>query len=179
MIRELVPRAQGVGHHEVHRGPEEGKVVVAAVPDQHVAFAGGSLEDRGVVDTGVHHRPPREVRFVLLAFLDRRVGAVEVLVGSEPLHALGGEIAVGHGMSDDDRSLPRGGERVDDPSRRLALAGPRPHGAHGHHRDRRVEHRRVRPEQREVGPGRQDLARAVHHVLVRHVRVREHDLVDA
>ena len=60
-------------------GTVERQVVVAAVPQQDVAFGLRLLEDRGVVDAGVDHRAGRDVRLVLLALLDRHVGVVEVL----------------------------------------------------------------------------------------------------
>ncbi len=61
----------------------------------------------------------------------------------------------------------------------LALARPGAHRADGDHRLRALDHGVVGPEQTEVGPQGVGERRAVHDVLVGHVAVGEHDLLDA
>ena len=118
------------------------------------------------------------MRLVLLAFLDRRVVPVEILVGREPLHALFLEVAVRHRVTNRDDPLARVLQRLRDRPGRLALA-----------RAGRTAHTATTgtvafsivsfgPRSEKVAPAGEGLARLVHDVLVAHVGVREHDLVD-
>jgi hypothetical protein len=86
---------------------DEGRVVVAPVPDDHVRLLLGPLEDGAVVDPGEDDVPLREVRLVLLALLDGRIGRVEVLVALEALDGLLREVAVGHRVPEDCDALAR------------------------------------------------------------------------
>src|SRR5262249_56140800 len=88
-----------------------------------------------------------EVRLVLLALLDRRVGLLEILVALEALHALRGEIAVGHRMAQNGDTLAALTEQPRDVARRLALAGARSHCTDRDDRLPRREHRVVRRDQ--------------------------------
>ena len=159
-------------------GLDERRVVVAAVPDDHVSLLLGGLQDRGVVDAGEDEVALGEVRLVLLALLDRAVGRVEVLVAREALDDLLREVAVGHGVPEDGDALSVVAQELSDPAGCLAL--PRA-GADRADRDRRLrrgERRVVRREEAEARAGGERERADVHHVLVRHVRVREDDLVD-
>ncbi len=55
MMRGDLTRAQGVGHSDRQVGPDEGKVVVAAVPQDDLAIGLGCGEDLGVVNPRKHH----------------------------------------------------------------------------------------------------------------------------
>jgi hypothetical protein len=59
-------------------GPDEGEVVVAAVPQDQVGLGLGRGDDRRVVDAGEDHVAAGEVRLVFLALLERAAGGVEV-----------------------------------------------------------------------------------------------------
>jgi hypothetical protein len=154
VVPQFVPRSMGVDDRQVQRRPYEGRVVVAAVPEDHVGLALGRAEDRLVVDAGEDEVALGEVRLVLLALLDRAVGRVEVLVALEPLHRLPCEVAVGHGVAEDGDAPPRVVQERGDPSRRLALPRARANGADRDDRLRRGQHRlggREQPERRARG----------------------------
>ena len=101
VVVQLVPRAQRVDDHDEQVGAEEGKVVVPAVPEDHVGLLLGAREDRPVVDAGVDHHAQLDRRLVLLALLDRRVRGVDVGQAREPLHAHRLQVAVGHRVADE------------------------------------------------------------------------------
>ncbi len=106
------------------------------------------------------------MRLVLLALLDRGVVPDEVVERRVTLHTLRREIPVRHRMPDRHDPLARVLQRLDDRSRRLALARTGSDGADRDHRDRRLQHRLAGPEQDEVRAGGQHLAGLVHHVGV-------------
>ena len=72
-----------VDDDDVQVGPDERRVVVAAVPHDHVGLVLGGLQDRAVVDAGEDEVALGEVRLVLLALLDRAFGGVEILVAAK------------------------------------------------------------------------------------------------
>ena len=164
-------------HYEQIR-PEEREVVVSAVPDHDVGLLLRLLEDLAVVDTGVHDHPQLDGALVLLTLLDRGLGHVDVDLRREPLDAHRLEIPVGHRMPHERDTDAAFEQDLADVAARLALAGTGSDGAHGNHRLRALEHRRLRAEQPEVGSRGQGDRRLVHHRLVGDVRVGEHDLVD-
>ncbi len=82
VVAKLVARPVRVDDDEVQVRPDERRVVVAAVPDDHVCLLLGRLQDRRVVDPREDEVALGEVGLVLLALLDRAVGGVEVLVAS-------------------------------------------------------------------------------------------------
>jgi len=53
VMRRHLRRPQGVGDGDVEIRPDEGKIVVAAVPDDYLGFHLRGGDDRGVVDAGV------------------------------------------------------------------------------------------------------------------------------
>ncbi len=177
MIPRLVADPQRVDERDVHVRPVERQVVVAPVPQQHIALRLGLFEDRRVVDAGVDHGPRRDVGLVLLPLLDRAVIPVEILELREPLHALRDEVPVRHRMPDGHDLLPGLLERRGHGPGRLGLPDAGADRGDGHRRDRGLEHRGVRPEQLEVRARGEHLARPVHHVLVRDVGVREDHVV--
>jgi hypothetical protein len=83
---------------DVQVGLDERRVVVAAVPEDDVRFLLRRAQDALVVDAGEDEVPLGEVGLVLLSFLDRGVGRVEILVALEPLHGLLRQVAVRHGV---------------------------------------------------------------------------------
>jgi hypothetical protein len=178
VIPRLVARSQRVHEHDVHGRPVERQVVVPAVPQKDVALGLGLLEDGPVVDARVDHGSGRDVRLVLLALLDGRVVAIEVRHLGVALHALGGQVPVRHRMPDGHDAPPGVLDGLRDRPGRLGLPDARAHGRHGHDGNGRVEHRRIRSQQHEVGARRQRPAGRVHHVLVRDVGVCEDDVGD-
>ena len=104
-VRGLVAQSQRVRQRDPDVRSIERPVVVASIPEEHVAFGRGLLEDGGIVDAGVHDRAFVDVRLVLLALLERALVLVEIFVAAEPLHRLAGEIAVRHRVTDDDDAL--------------------------------------------------------------------------
>ena len=75
VVAELVPGSVRVDDDDVEVGLDERRVVVAAVPDDHVRLLLGAGEDRRVVDPGEDEVAFGEVRLVLLALLDRASAA--------------------------------------------------------------------------------------------------------
>jgi hypothetical protein len=88
--------SERVDDHEVQVGPQEGEVVVAAVPDDDVRLGLRLLEDRRVVDAGEDDAAGLQVGLVLLALLVGAAGLLEIRAAGEALHPLGGEVAIGH-----------------------------------------------------------------------------------
>ena len=99
MMRGLMTRPQRIDQDDLQIGPHEREIVVAAVPDDDVRLRLGKSEDAGVVDAGKDDIARTDVRFVLLALLDRALGGVEIAEACEALHRLALEIAIGHGMA--------------------------------------------------------------------------------
>ena len=178
MVAQLVPGPVRVDDDDVHVGPDERRVVVAAVPHDHVRLLLGGLEDRRVVDAREDEVALGEMRLVLLALLDRAVGGLEILVALEALDDLFRQVAVRHRVAEHGDALAVLAEQLRDPARRLALARARAHGADRDDRLRGRDHRVVRRQEPEARAGGERARRDVHHVLVRHVRVGEDDLVD-
>ena len=58
-----------IDEHEVEVGPDERRVVVAALPDDDVGLVLSQVEDLRVVDAGEDDVPCGDVRLVLLALL--------------------------------------------------------------------------------------------------------------
>ena len=98
VVARLVPRPVRVDDDEVQVRPDERRVVVAAVPEDHVGLLLGRVEDRRVVDPGEDDVALGQVRLVLLALLDRAVVGGEVLVAAEALDGLLRQVAVRHRM---------------------------------------------------------------------------------
>ena len=94
VVAKLVTRTMRVDHDDVDVRLDERRVVVAAVPQNDVGFRFGRSQDPLVVDAGKDEIALGEVRLVLLALLDGRIGCVEVLVALEPLHGLPRQVAV-------------------------------------------------------------------------------------
>jgi hypothetical protein len=118
------------------------------------------------------------VGLVLLALLDGRVGGVQVGVVGEALDCLLRQVAVGHRVPEDGDALAVVPQELRDVARRLALAGAGPDCADGDDGPGGGQHRAMRREQGVRGARGQDPRADVHHVLVGHVGVGEHDLVD-
>ena len=178
VVAQLVPWAVGIDDDDVEVGLDERRVVVAAVPEDHVGFLFRRAQDLLVVDAGEDEVSLGEMRLVLLTLLDRRIGGFEVLVVLEALHCLFREISVRHRVAKDGDLLAGLAEQLGDAPGGLALAGP---GADRTDRDgglARNEHRLARRDQTERGAGGERTRADVHHVLVRHVRVGEDDVVD-
>src|SRR6476661_1260634 len=105
VVAELVSRPERIHQGDPHGRAVEREIVVAAVPQQHVAFGLRLLQDRSVVDPRVDDGPRHDVRLILLAFLDRAVVAVEVGELGVPLHALRREVPVRHRVANGDHTL--------------------------------------------------------------------------
>ena len=177
VVGELVAGPQRVDDDDQQVGPEEGEVVVAAVPDDQVGLRLRLREDLGVVDARVHDHARLDRGLVLLALLDRRMGGVDVGERREPLYAHPLQVAVRHRMPDEDDVEPGAAQDPADPAARLALAAAGADGADGDDGTAALEHRPFGAEQPEVGARGEHARGLVHHVEVGEVRVREHDLV--
>ena len=166
---------QRVGHTDAGRG-EEREVVVAAVPDDHLRLVLGSVQDRAVVDPGVHDHALADRLLVLLALLDGRVAGVDVGQGGE-LDRIR-PVAIGHRMTD--QRDPEAGvqQQLTDLPAGLALAGAGAHRGDGDHRPGACQHGGLGAEQPKVGSGGQHRRGLVHHLLMRQVGVGEHHFVD-
>src|SRR5665811_2224772 len=88
-------------------------------------------ENLPVVDAGEDDRAFSDIRFVLLALLDRRISSREVIECREPLHPLGGEVPVRHRMTDRSGAESPLGKHPVNQSTRLALACPGSNRRHG------------------------------------------------
>ena len=131
VVAELVARPVRVDDHEMQVRVDEGDVVVAPVPDDHVGLLLGALEDGAVVDPCEDEVALGDVGLVLLALLDGRVGRVEVLVALEALDGLLRQVAVGHRVPENGHALARAAKDRGDVARRLALAGAGAHRTDG------------------------------------------------
>ena len=178
VVPELVSDTERIHQRDPHRGAVERDVVVATVPQQHVAFGLRLFEDRSVVDARIDDGPRHDVRLVLLAFLDRALVTVQVRELGIPLHALRGQIPVRHRVPHGDDALARRLEGLRDRAGGLRLPDARAHRRHRDGRDGRLQHGRVRSEEDEVRSGRQRRGGLVHHLVMAHVRVAEHDVID-
>ena len=135
------------------------------------------LDYRLEVDSSPHDQPATDVRLVVFSLLHGGVVAVEVVEIGEALDPLGDQVAIRHRMADDGRAETFGNKQVGEKAGRRTLAGPRPHGADGNHRDRRVHHRTFGSKQAEIRTGRQDAGGLMHDELMRDIAVGEDHLV--
>ena len=173
----LVAGTQGVGHHYQQVRQEEGQVIVAAIPEDDIGLLLRLAQDGFVVDPGEDDAAGLEVRLVLLAFLDGGVVAGQIVAIAEALHALCGEIAVGHGMADHHRCQPTPGQQRRHGARGLALAGTGAHRAHRDDRLGRFEHHAARSDEAEVCTGGHRARGGMHHGLVWHIAIAEDDKI--
>ena len=125
VIAQLVARAVRIDDDDVQVRLDERRVVVATVPENHVGFLFRRAQDLLVVDAREDEVALGEVRLVLLALLDRRIGRLEILVVLEPLHRLFREVAVRHRMAEH-RDLLAGGARSSSATRRVVWLLPEP-----------------------------------------------------
>ena len=138
-------------------------------PSQTTTSASSSArEDRRVVDTGEDDVALGDVRLVLLALLDCRVGRVEVAVALESLDGLLRQVAVWHRVAQDGDALAGAAQDGRDVAGRLAL--PEPVRTAQMATTGFLEGLgRARAEQDVVGSRGQGRRAEVHDVLVRHV----------
>src|SRR5687768_1737137 len=125
-------RAMGIRHADVQRRFEEGKIVVASVPQDDVRFAFGSAQNLLVVDAGVDDESVLDVRLVLFTFFDRALFRAEVIKRRETLRHLRCKVAIRHRVPHGYDAVTERLEDSRDETRRLAL--PRT-SADGGHRD--------------------------------------------
>ena len=179
VIGQLVAHAQRVRHHDVQVRRIERRVVVAAVPQDHVGFGLRLGEDRAVVDAGIDDGAVGDVGLVLLDLLDRALVLLEIGERGEALHLLRRQVAIGH-------RVPHGRDLQPDlpqarrATRRVVWLLPAPVRTAQTATTGFVLLSIVRRalEHHEVGAGGVDERGAVHHVVVGHVAVREDHLVD-
>ena len=150
-------------------------------PSQRITSASCSARSRiaRVVDAREDEVALGEVRLVLLALLDRRVGRVEILVALEALDGLLRQVAVGHRVPQHGHALARLAQQL----RRRGASSGSCRSRCGRRRSRRPASTRSsivsRGEiSRKLRAGGERARADVHHVLVRHVGVGEDDLVD-
>ena len=176
MVGGELARAKRVDEHDEEVGADEGKIVVAAVPQHDIGTLLGAREDLAIVNARVDDVSSRDVRLVLLALLDRAIGGVEIGARGEALHPLAREIAVGHRMAQHGRAQAAAAQMLREKAGHLGLAAPRAHGADRDHREVRLQHRGVRTRKQEARAERECARGQVHDRLVRHVAIGEHDL---
>ncbi len=102
-VAQLVSGAMRVDHGHLEIGLDEGKVVVAPIPHDDVTPRGivlGSAQNGLVIVTRVDDVASHDVRLVLLHLLDGAIVLLEIGDLGEPLHLLGKEVPVRHGMAD-------------------------------------------------------------------------------
>ena len=83
-----LPRPERIGDRDVEAGPQERKIVVAAVPDDDVGLELGLSQNLRIVDAREDHAALRKMRLVLLPLLHRAPGGREIGCGREPLNPL-------------------------------------------------------------------------------------------
>ena len=178
MVRRFVPRAQRVDKHNMQIRRYEGKVIVAAVPENDVSFTFGLPDDAAIIGAGVDDVADRQMRFVFFALLHRTIGAVEFGEVFEALGRLQGEFAIGHRMADRDRAQTQRFEAPRDIASDLRFADARTHGADCDDRHFCLEHGPVRAEQCEIGASSKRDGCLVHHIGMFDVAVGEDDFID-
>jgi len=89
--------------------------------------------------------------FVLFTFFDGATVALQIRLDCKPLHCLGLQVAVGHGVSDHDRPDAGTAEDVAEIADDLALAATGAHGTDRNHRPAAAQHGGVRADKAEVG----------------------------
>ena len=172
-VGQLVPGPQRVSHYDFQIRAIEGRVVVAAVPEDQVGFLLGLPQDGFVVGPGIDHRALTQVGLILLLLLNGALVPGQVVQGGEALHALGSQIAVGHGMAHHHQLPAQPPQFLRHPARGGALAAAGSHRAHRHYRHPRRHLCAFGPQQPEVGPGRHRPRGQVHHRRVGDVAVGE------
>jgi len=71
-------------------GLKKRRIVVSPVPKEDLGLLLRLPQDPLVIHARIDEPFPVDVGLVLLAFLDRRLVPIEILVGREPLYGLGG-----------------------------------------------------------------------------------------
>ena len=95
----------GIDKNDLQVGSDERKVVIAAIPENYIRLALRGNQDAAIIDTGEHDAARYNVRLVLLTFLDRACGRIQVGSG-EALDGLPFQYAIGHGMAQYSGSKP-------------------------------------------------------------------------
>src|SRR5690554_8166754 len=101
-----MPRTVRINKDYLQLGTVERQVVVAAVPQDHIGFLLRLIQYFLVVDTGINHKASFDVRFILLPLLDGAVVFIQIVIGSKPLASLFFQVAVWHGMADNNQLFP-------------------------------------------------------------------------
>ena len=78
VVEQFVAHAQRVGHDDVQIRLVEGRVVIAAVPDDDIGLGLRLCQDVAVVHARVDDGPAHDVGFVFLDFLNRALVFLEV-----------------------------------------------------------------------------------------------------
>ena len=178
VVSQLVPRTVRVRHCDPQIRLIEREVVVAAIPNDDIGFLLGLAQNRLVIHAGVDDDAPVNVRFVLLALLDGAVVLIQVGVSGKALHGLLHQIAVGHRMPDHHDLLAHLLQHVANVAGGLGFAGAGTDSANRDQRLAALDHRGLTSHQTKVRAQSIHQRRFVHHILVRHVRVGKHHLID-
>jgi hypothetical protein len=104
MVAGHLSRAQRVGQYDMQVGTQHRKIIVAAVPQDHIGLSPGRGGDFGIVHAREHDVACLDVGLVFLALLDRAVGRVHVGQAGETLAALALQVAIRHGMAQHSRT---------------------------------------------------------------------------
>jgi hypothetical protein len=76
MVSGLVAGLQRIGKCDVQVGPDEGKVIIAAISQDDVGLGGSRLKDTRVIHPGENNRPLGDVGLVFLALFDGAFGSI-------------------------------------------------------------------------------------------------------
>jgi len=93
-VGEFVPGAVRICDYDFQIGGIERSIVVTSVPQNDVSLFLGPPQNLLVVHSRIQHGPLCEVRFILLALLDRALLKVEVFYDRETLYRLHRKITV-------------------------------------------------------------------------------------
>ena len=168
--------AQRVHHGNQQVGLVEGKVIVAAIPDDDVGLLLGLAQDGLVVNAGVNDAARDHMRFVFLALLNRHIMQFHVVHRSKALHGLLGKVAIGHGMAHGHHAFAHG---THDTAAGLALARARARGANGNYGLGGLDHSVLGAKQHKIGAHGHGTHARAHDMLVGHIAVGKDSQVGA
>ena len=139
-------RTMGIHETQVDIGSQEWQIIVPTIPDQHISFRFGDTQNSLIVDPSIDDRALLHVRGVFLAFFNGTVVLLQIVKRRKALHALGGEVAVGHRVAHDHGVETMLAQECDHTAGHRTFATASPHRTHGDHRHLAGQHRRVDPE---------------------------------
>ena len=129
----------------------KGRIIVAAVPYNHVRLFFCGFKDFAVVNAGIYHNSLVDQRFVFFPFFQGALMGSKIPVGRKPLNLLLSQISVRHGMTNR-HNLPahftQNGAYL---AGGLGLSAPGSHGTDGNNGFPRFQHGIGGSDQDEIG----------------------------